>query len=1767
MPTPSTTAPHSQFAGPPPGAVIGTAVPVAWKPGLSGNWTDGADWVGGSVPGLTDTVVLQGGGFGYSVTAAATVSIAALTINSSFASLRVGGAFSVQGAVQLAAGSLQVTAGGELDAAGGIVIGNQAILSSGLGAGGETLVANIVDNGEIRADGLHLMINGDISGSGFIAVNESDAAATLELNGAASQEVDLYGGATLKLDKAAAFTGTIYGPIQGDAVLDLSGSATFGGQIYLDSYVGFGNLLDLKGVSLQSYSYVDGVLTIREAGGASLALPTYLYQGAPIDPVNYAPQKGYTLWVSADGAGGTDIGFVTPKTIQWGANASGSWSTAASWVGGVAPFPYDAVTFSGTQTVSGDGAASSLTTNGNTTLTGQVSVNSLVSSGADASGLNGGQLFVKGGALVVAGDATIGAEASLYAQDGGSIRVASLTLMAPTVLTAGGSYSNSLAGVANDGVSSFEVGTRNDAVAGQFIVDDNGVVTGTGIGAEIFGATDIVVNGSTTGVSINSGRISNNGVITGGQYTIGGGVIENNGVINDNSNLDIVGQVSGAGQINVAAGAGLRTNGSIGALQTINLAGPGASIELDAVPDVNPNIGTANPVVVYATIAASILGFNASDTIEYGGAVTSATWANNILTLMNGADTVGTLNLVGDFASVRFVATQNVGNAGTQINEAPVGDSLSPPAGTASGDSYVWGPVSGSWDVAANWTDTTLGQAPAPISPGIHDAVTFNALALPNQTQIYQIVSGVGAASSVVVDGAVLIAGHISTADLKLTTAYRASVVNVARGGALSDSGDATTALNDALLVDGGQLSIVGHLTLGEGGRLTAQNGGFVTLGSLAFGAPTSLTASAAVTVDAASSIVVGTTNAPTGGQFLVDQGFAVYGQGANYSDFEINAIDIVNLGSIDHVSISASHSLINSGEITTRSLTSTSIVNTGTIVGDGVLGLNGDVSGIGVIRIDAGGSLFVDGDVGAGQNIVFQSAGERLYLYSNANGQLSTVEGAIHGFDETDSIVLDGSVVNAADVPLDVTQATWSNNVLTFFSGVVQVGTLNLVGDYGNAIFKPVFDGSNTTITFAVGALPVAGAAPRATSLDGAAVEVNDAAIIAPITDPNASPLSVTAVSIDANSAGAGEAHLDPADQTVVFNPSAGFAGTAVLDVTVSDGFGLTTVQTVDIDVQVVASANPAPTPAPAPTFAHVLQYTNAGGATVHQDFDANWVMQDAWIRSVSGGMTTFQNFDGNWRQLNSTITVASGGRTSYQVFNDGNWVLTSSSITTKVNANETVVQNCDNGTWTQTSATITTHWSDGGTAVQSFDGNWNQTSVTLTRDIANGGVITQTFDGGWNQVTMTYLTHPGAGVTDVQYFDAGGAQTGAAITTVAGDQTTVQYFDGAWVQTSATILTTPGDGASRLDSFDAGWAQTSEVYTAANGSKSYFTMGSAGGGQALAGADAHSTTFVFDPGQLAGDTISNLHTFNLGGAVHDVIDFVGFGAGAALQQLTADTWQVSSDSHAAEVFTLTGGAVLAVGDYAFTATAPSGEAQSVRLQMDPVASDGVITAADITNGFSITGRGIAGPAGGLVGQTVSLTVATHSYSAVVAADGAWSVQVGAGDLSGLSNGQAYGVTAAVTDATGEATTASATLLIEDAAYPVGASVQAAASTGQTLLASGGVDTLWGSGGGDTTWRGTAATLNADTLVNFGRGGDSIDLTDIALTGSNLAFVEDASQTFGVLTASDGTRSASVVLFGQFAASGFQATSDGGAGLAVTYAPTITTPPVAIPH
>src|SRR5208337_14860 len=138
--------------------------------------------------------------------------------------------------------------------------------------------------------------------------------------------------------------------------------------------------------------------------------------------------------------------------------------------------------------------------------------------------------------------------------------------------------------------------------------------------------------------------------------------------------------------------------GQVGSGGSVVFAGTGSTLEL-----------SSSSLDVSHVFEADIVGFGASDSIDYAGTVTNATYASGVLTLTNGSTVVAKLNLTGSYTGANFLAVAS-GSGSTQINLVGGGNTGTPPAGTSTADNYVWaGPVAGSWDVAANWEDVTSG--------------------------------------------------------------------------------------------------------------------------------------------------------------------------------------------------------------------------------------------------------------------------------------------------------------------------------------------------------------------------------------------------------------------------------------------------------------------------------------------------------------------------------------------------------------------------------------------------------------------------------------------------------------------------------------------------------------------------------------------------------------------------------------------------------------------------------------------------------------------------------------------------------------------------------------------------------------------------------------------------------------------------------------------------------------------------------------------------
>ncbi len=311
------------------------------------------------------------------------------------------------------------------------------------------------------------------------------------------------------------------------------------------------------------------------------------------------------------------------------------------------------------------------------------------------------------------------------------------------------------------------------------------------------------------------------------------------------------------------------------------------------------------------------------------------------------------------------------------------------------------------------------------------------------------------------------------------------------------------------------------------------------------------------------------------------------------------------------------------------------------------------------------------------------------------------------------------------------------------------------------------------------------------------------------------------------------------------------------------------------------------------------VTQFTNSAGGAY-----AGRIVTD-----LGGGFTELQDFNGAWAQQDAQIVEVEGGGASIVQLFDSAWTM-SAAINTQVSGAVTEVQDF-NGSWVQTGATIATVQSGGAfDVIQHFDSAWSQTSASIVQS-SGGTVQSQYFDSAWVQTGAVLVQHPSANVTETQVFGPSWNQLSADIATVSGSSTIDQQFNSAWTLTGGTITTEIGPNLEQIGTYDSSWSLISTTEAA-------FAYGAA---SPLVFTDTGTpTTYVLSAGQVQGDAFVGFVTAAADPAAHDVLEFVGYGAGAAVSQVDASHWDVTAPGLATEVFTLSGALSVTGGDVKFT-------------------------------------------------------------------------------------------------------------------------------------------------------------------------------------------------------------------------------------------------------
>jgi hypothetical protein len=290
---------------------------------------------------------------------------------------------------------------------------------------------------------------------------------------------------------------------------------------------------------------------------------------------------------------------------------------------------------------------------------------------------------------------------------------------------------------------------------------------------------------------------------------------------------------------------------------------------------------------------------------------------------------------------------------------------------------------------------------------------------------------------------------------------------------------------------------------------------------------------------------------------------------------------------------------------------------------------------------------------------------------------------------------------------------------------------------------------------------------------------------------------------------------------------------------------------------------------------------------------------------------------------------------------------------------------------------------------------------------------------------------------------------------------------------------------------------------------------------------------------------------------------DIINLGSGAATVTLGSDTETVNggSGNETFNVTAATAGATINAGTGTNKVNVNGGgtvvagaitNVQNIFLNTATVAYDFIANTAQTTIRASLNGN-----------DTI---VAGSSLQTIDGYNGHLTVQAATANAGALINSGTGGVTLDIT------TGGTATLNVSDAKLTVQLSaatnlglgrlgfITAIGTTGasstinaggasQTLVSIGGRDTLVGATSFGDTFLGTSAGLNGDTIKGFG-GSDLIDLTDM-----NFATLQPLSFTNSTLIVTDGVRSATLTVPGNYTLASFTPETDGQTGTYIKFA------------
>ncbi len=796
-----------------------------------------------------------------------------------------------------------------------------------------------------------------ISGSGTIAIANH---VTLTLAGADSATILFQGSIGQLTLNGALPTGTISGFTSGD-VINVAKMVT--GLSYTQTTTTAGTLKLLNGTST--------VGTLALAG--SYAASQFQLQGGFggfASSILYSPTPSTAPGAQISG---------NSDAYYWSNGSGGLWSNAANWTdNGVttttAPGALNSVYIDNTETndapeiISGTGAAASLYAESfvGAIFTGNLTIGGLFSTDSPGNGVAlAAGAIVKAGSLSETYSLQVGGGSTLLVSGTSNFAGNSFSFSTPGyfdvisgsfVQLAGGAGLNGT--IAVDSTSTVEIGGTGGAAAGLLTIDKSQTVDLNGV----IDAT-VALNGTI--------QIQNSATIE--SFAGGVGAISGTGTIEIDSSGTLDLNAADSASIAFVTSFYVQGNGS----RTLDLAGP--------LP------------------TGTIIGFATGDTIEAGD-VTGASFASTtgVLTLTDGATTVGTMKFAGSFTGEQFQLDVNAASGLAAITLVAASGAPGSSAVSGGTDSYSWIGTSGAtWASAANWTDTTTPATTTKV-PGAKDPVSIS-----GGSGTYTVIGGSGNAASLAITHDVLLTGAVGVAGpLSIAAVGSQSGTLALEGGASVTAASAT--ITGTLEVGGASAATVTGTATLTGGTVLALAGSTVRFAGLIGDGSSNVFA-----VDASSVMVIGSTAGAAKGALSVSAGTTTALTGSVYGNLIANGTIAVAAGGALSVDV------------------------TGTAEAD-PYSATPAITGSGVLALTEGSTLAL----GAADSAAISFAGPNATLAFTA---LPTA--TISGYAAGDLIEIGQTVTG-----LSYAQTTATTATLTLTNGAAKVGTLTLAGNYAAA-------------------------------------------------------------------------------------------------------------------------------------------------------------------------------------------------------------------------------------------------------------------------------------------------------------------------------------------------------------------------------------------------------------------------------------------------------------------------------------------------------------------------------------------------------------------------------------------------------------------------------------------------------------------------------------------------------------------------------------------